>query len=484
MTYLLKAVLCVIILVVKSRTIEDSLIYTPKNFCVRLTTNKTALIQWVEPVTIRTEIMGYTLYYTRDAELPLKEWNSTTIGNSPLTTIRDIELGQVYSFRVQVRSLGLDGPGPLSDLYHFKMSNRSRSCYDHPKTLQIKTLNFLRASATSHKSVEVWWNLMYDPHHVTGFQIFYGLEGSNNWKYKLVGLTQSAELTGLEEGANYTITIAAVTISGMLDYYSQEITVKVQPEDVPLNLKVSDIRPDSMILEWSPPTRFYPVKYKIAYDAVKDFIDSTGIRQHFRYETTEEYVDGGIKAYALRNLMPYTNYNINISAIPIDYSYRPAVKITARTDMAAPNPMTKPDIFGVINGDNIQILLPKASEEYGPVSYYYVVVVPETPYVDLPSKIFSTEELLENEWEEGEDINTPYITAKFSGKIPYAFILGGPDHGGFKNHKLNSKKRYRVFLRAVVITPNGDLFTDSPYSDYISLDSNKMKTKLQPFNVI
>lgn len=359
------------------------------------------------------------------------------------------------------------------------------SCYDHPKTSQIKTLHFLRASATSRKSVEVWWNLMYDPHHVTGFQIVYGLEGSNNWKYKLVGLTQSAELLGLEERANYTIGIAAVTSSGMLDYYPQEIIVKVEPEDVPLNLRVQDITPASMTLEWSHPTRFFPLKYKISYDAVKDFIDSGGIRQHFRYETVEKYVPGDTGVHTLNELRPYTNYNINISAVPIDHSYRPSAKITARTDMAAPNPMTKPDIFGIINGDNVQILLPKASEEFGPISYYYVVVVPESGAdIDLPSKLFSTEELLENEWEAGEDINTPYITAKFSGKIPYAFILGGPDQGGFKNHKLNNKKRYRVFVRAVVITPKGDLFTDSPYSDYISLDSSKMKTKLKPFNVV
>lgn len=38
--------------------------------------------------------------------------------------------------------------------------------------------------------------------------------------------------------------------------------------------------------------------------------------------------------------------------------------------------MVKPDSFGVKNGWEITVILPKASEEYGPISHYFLVVVP------------------------------------------------------------------------------------------------------------
>ena len=39
--------------------------------------------------------------------------------------------------------------------------------------------------------------------------------------------------------------------------------------------------------------------------------------------------------------------------------------------------MVKPDPLGVLNGREVMVILPRASEEYGPISHYYIVVVPE-----------------------------------------------------------------------------------------------------------
>ena len=46
---------------------------------------------------------------------------------------------------------------------------------------------------------------------------------------------------------------------------------------------------------------------------------------------------------------------------------------------AAPQPMVKPDFYGVKGPHEIAMILPQASEEYGPIAYYYLVVVPEEP---------------------------------------------------------------------------------------------------------
>ena len=61
-------------------------------------------------------------------------------------------------------------------------------------------------------------------------------------------------------------------------------------------------------------------------------------------------------------------------------SYRPPAKITVTTQMAAPQPMVRPDFYGVRkqNQGEISVFLPRASEEYGPISHYYVIVIPNS----------------------------------------------------------------------------------------------------------
>lgn len=46
--------------------------------------------------------------------------------------------------------------------------------------------------------------------------------------------------------------------------------------------------------------------------------------------------------------------------------------------MAAPQPMVKPDFYGVHKESEgqITVFLPQASEEFGPISHYYLIVIP------------------------------------------------------------------------------------------------------------
>lgn len=48
--------------------------------------------------------------------------------------------------------------------------------------------------------------------------------------------------------------------------------------------------------------------------------------------------------------------------------------------------MVKPDFYGVKGPHEIAMILPQASEEYGPIAHYYLVVVPEEP--SLPTSKF------------------------------------------------------------------------------------------------
>lgn len=65
------------------------------------------------------------------------------------------------------------------------------------------------------------------------------------------------------------------------------------------------------------------------------------------------------RSHTINELSPFTTYNVNVSAIPSDHRYRPPTRITVTTQMAAPQPMVKPDFYGVVNGEEIQVLIEK-----------------------------------------------------------------------------------------------------------------------------
>ncbi|XP_057663136.1 tyrosine-protein phosphatase Lar isoform X3 [Diorhabda carinulata] len=337
----------------------------------------------------------------------------------------------------------------------------------------------VKAVATSDSSVEVWWEPVPSRNKVIGYKIFYtmtAVEDLDEWQHKIVGLTESADLVNLEKYAQYAIAVAARMKNG-LGRLSEKELVKVKPEDVPLNLRAHEVTTHSMTLSWSPPIRLNPIKYKISFDAIKEFVDSQGITQTQNIPRVEIKLDADVRSHTINELSPFTTYNVNVSAIPTDNSYRPPTKITVTTQMAAPQPMVKPDFYGVVNGEEIHVILPQASEEYGPISHYYLVVVPENKMtIQKNPDQFLTDELIANIEKIPENSDLPYIAAKFPQRnIPYTYHLGtGESNDGYVNYKLEHGKRYRIFVRSVVDTPQKHLYTSSPFSEFLSLDMREV----------
>ena len=96
--------------------------------------------------------------------------------------------------------------------------------------------------------------------------------------------------------------------------------------------------------------RLTPINYQISYDAYKEFVDAQGVTQAVRIPKITILVSHKTTEYTIKDLSPFTTYHVNVSAIPEDRSYRPPAKITVTTQMAAPQPMVKPDFFGVREG--------------------------------------------------------------------------------------------------------------------------------------
>jgi len=116
------------------------------------------------------------------------------------------------------------------------------------------------------------------------------------------------------------------------------------------------------------------------YDAVKEFVDSDGMTQSQYFKPKEHKVSPDKEFLTVDSLAPFTTYNVNVTAVPSDNSYRPPAKITVTTHMAAPQPMVKPDVC--FQGGKVNLYLPHASEEYGPISHYYLVVVPDSKKIE------------------------------------------------------------------------------------------------------
>ena len=131
--------------------------------------------------------------------------------------------------------------------------------------------------------------------------------------------------------------------------------------------------------------------------------------------------------------------------------------------MAAPQPMVKPDFFGVKkdmtgvitvylpqvldgddDGDDVRvedkmiviliITMVQASEEFGPISHYYLVVIPYANSTTIKHPdYYESSNLIENSKQvpkpgsKDEDNSNAYITAKFLQRsLPYTFPLGNP----------------------------------------------------------
>ncbi|XP_049808964.1 tyrosine-protein phosphatase Lar [Schistocerca nitens] len=437
----------------------------PSNISHHFQTPDVLCVTWGPP--LREHRNGQIVRY--DVQFHKKVDYSTVIDRSTNTTKAVfINLDENTDYVYHIRAHTSQGPGPYSEKVTV---HTERDIVRAPMSVQ--------AVATSDQSVEVWWEGVPNRGKVIGYQIFYtmtAVEDLDEWQQKKVGLTESADLVNLEKYAQYAIAVAARTKTG-LGRLSEKVTVKVKPEDVPLNLRAQDVSTHSFKLSWSPPIRLNPINYKISYDALKNFMDSQGMTQTQIIPRQEILLKPHIRSYTLSDLSPFTTYSVNVSAIPSDHQYRPPTKISVTTQMAAPQPMVKPDFYGVVNGQEIQVILPQASEEYGPISHYYLIVVPEDKANQNKNPDqFLTEDLISNKGTKPERENAPYIAGKFSLRsMPYTFHLGnGETYEGFVNRKLERGKRYRIFVRAIVDTPQKHLYTSSPFSEYLSLDMREV----------
>ncbi|KAJ8964749.1 hypothetical protein NQ317_008054 [Molorchus minor] len=146
----------------------------------------------------------------------------------------------------------------------------------------VKATMTVKALATSNSSVEVWWKLCLPQRQGDRLYNFY--------------------------------TMTAVDCQ-------KKLLLKLNPKMCRLNLRAHKVTTHSMTLSWSPPIQLNPVKYKIAFDAIKEFVDSQGITQTQNIPKVEVILNADVRSHTINELSPFTTYHVNVSAIPTDNSY-------------------------------------------------------------------------------------------------------------------------------------------------------------------
>lgn len=88
---------------------------------------------------------------------------------------------------------------------------------------------------------------------------------------------------------------------------------------------------------------------------MKLFVDATGITQTQVISRRDQQLDNNSRIHQLAQLQPFTTYRVNLTAVPADRSYRPPATVTVTTQMAAPQPMVQPALYGVVFSKEIQV---------------------------------------------------------------------------------------------------------------------------------
>lgn len=438
----------------------------PTDLKFKLTSPTDVTITWSPPETKNNvTITGYQISI---GKLNASESKKIELPNINRWAKDDLEENTEYAFRVSAKSRG-----------GFGRPSRTIS-FTTPKDSPPAPTN-VNAKANSYTSAMVWWDETAYFSGIIGYRVYYSIYNRTStemqindldrWLIKNISLTSSTIISNLAENSDYEVRVCAVSInfSGKL---SASRRFRTLPEEVPYDLKSLDLTTHSVKLTWKPPLELVPSRYKVTYDAPeKNFLDNKGVRQQLSIPSRTLYTSNNNTQIVIDDLMPYTKYRINVTAVPSKEDFRPPVTIQITTAMAAPKPMSEPTLSGITN-NAIELFIPWASEEFGPVGHYYIVVV----RVDMPSHdpdSYSTSDLIAASNSPNSDTGT-YIAARFpKARMVKRFVLGdNKSYDGFVNRPITRDQQYYVFVRAVV-EHSDSLYTSSAMSEPVSLSQPK-----------
>ncbi|KFD70875.1 hypothetical protein M514_01174 [Trichuris suis] len=353
------------------------------------------------------------------------------------------KLGSTYNF--SVRASTSKGYGPWSEPVVVKAHwNRA---------IAQMTVKNITAQAMSHTSALVTWKPISDK-RVRGYKVHYTQEPSNkSWRDKEI-MDPAADrllIDGLKQNEHYAFCVRTILIDGAVSECSENAFEAIQPRYVVHDLTEERLHSSFVQLRWlydgPRPASFY-VKYRgrKRYRAQINEWKELSI-DGLTTETDQLWLNA-------TNLRPYTNYTFDVGVIwsnGTNRRYYLPQTIDVTTKKSVPPFITAPTVIDSVNSKEARIRLEAATEEYGPVSHYWLIVV-SADISRLPDKI-ENKEVLHAKTHHPLP-GDPYVAARLSrddilNLKDGTFVLGnGLRYGDFTNFPLNNRARYKVFLRA------------------------------------
>ncbi|CAI4231085.1 unnamed protein product [Auanema sp. JU1783] len=349
----------------------------------------------------------------------------------------------------------------------------------------------VRVEATSNTSVIVQWD--FDGGPVDGFVVRYMHEPNqrreDRWISRTVqnSATRHLPISQLTAHKPYAFCVMAIKNNRQGACSDPPTIIKsVTPEYMVTDLEVVWKTSQSVNLRWKYDGP-QPVGFYFNHTGRKEYFDQTMTLKTMTTPGYKRELDGDRTEFLLTSLRPYMLYTLHVGVYsPATKRYYWPQEVEVMTDPTAPPYVAPPIIMaGDYKNGLIPVHLQPSTEEYGPISHYWLIVLPGnfTPenVMNLepimlqrltdekrkalakqisasPTKKFKREadwvdeDVIENKRMRRDIPSTAYVTARLKpedlrGNKP--FMIGDEKmYDGFTNFPLEPNNKYRLMMRA------------------------------------
>lgn len=427
-----------------------------------------------------------------------------------------VDTRKAYTFKVAAATM--KGLGPFSPVLTINPD---------PEALVGPPTN-VRVEATSNTSVVVQWD--FDAGQVDGFVVRYTHEPDmkaddrSKWVSRTVQSTSARhlEINQLTAHKPYAFCVMAIK-NNRQGACSDPLAVidRLAPEYMVTGLEVQWKTSVSVMLKWKYDGP-KPVGFYFNHTGKKEYFD-----QHMALKTMttpgfKQDLSGDTREFLLTNLRPCMMYTLHVGVYsPANQRQYWPQEVVIMTDPTGPPFVETPRIISTgehrVSNGQVAIRLQPSSEEYGPISHYWIIIVPgnysqddvvnldpnqlqrmtderrraharaisASPAKKLKRDVITQEIGTQTDPEMYPEIMerptravrrrrdlpaTPYVTAKIDAddmrtmyQTDRPFIIGDEkSYNGFANYPLEPNSKYRLMMRAFAKEDKSNNFNKRP----------------------